>query len=274
MTDFRDIRKRFGIKDKNRCGHMYILGKTGTGKSTLIANLIVSDMKRNRGLALVDPHGDLAESILDLVPEPRINDVIYFNPADSDYPIGFNPLENVSPGKDHLIASGLISAFKKIWGDFWGPRMEHILRYSILALLECPGTTLLDIALILTDKEYRRTILERVKNPGVLNFWLMEFEKYSSYHRSEAIAPIQNKIGQFLATPLIRNIVGQPESSFELRQVIEEGKIFIANLGKGRIGEDYCSLLGSLLVTKLHLAALERTDMPEEKREPYYYLLI
>jgi type IV secretory pathway TraG/TraD family ATPase VirD4 len=273
ITDYRNTRKLFGIKDKNRSGHMYILGKTGTGKSTLIANLIVSDIERNHGVALIDPHGDLAESILDLVPERRINDVIYFNPADLDYPIAFNALESVSPDRSHLIASGLISAFRKIWGDFWGPRMEHILRYSILALLECPGSTLLDIALILTDKEFRHRVLEKINNPGVLNFWLMEFERYSSYHRSEAIAPIQNKVGQFLATPLIRNIVGQPKSAFTLRQIMDEGKIFIANLSKGRIGEDYCSLLGSLLVTKLHLAALERADIPAEKRQPYYLFI-
>ncbi len=269
ITDFRDIKRLFGIKDKNRSGHMYILGKSGTGKSTLIQNMIASDLKRGRGLALIDPHGDLAEGVLDLIPQERIRDVIYFNPADLDFPIAFNPLGRVSPDEHHLIVSGLISVFKKIYSDFWGPRMEHILRYTILALLEYPQSTLLDIPLILTDKTFRGMVLEKITNPGVRSFWFMEFEKYSSYHRSEAIAPIQNKVGQFLATPLIRNIVGQPKSSFDLRQVMDEGKILIVNLAKGKIGEDYCSLLGALLVTKLQLAALSRADEPEKHREPF-----
>jgi len=166
ITDYRDIKRRLGIKDKNRRGHMYILGKTGTGKSTLIANMIASDIERGQGAALIDPHGDLAEAVLDLVPKERVEDVIYFNPADLDFPLAFNPLEKLNPDKNHLVASGLISAFKKIWRDFWGPRMKHILRYSILALLEYPESTLLDIPLILIDKDFRAKVLERVKIRG------------------------------------------------------------------------------------------------------------
>jgi hypothetical protein len=273
ITDFRDIKKCFGIKDKNRSGHIYILGKTGTGKSTLIQNMIASDIKRGHGLALLDPHGDLAEAVLDLVPKRRINDVFYFNPADLDFPIAFNPLEKTGPDKRHLIASGLISAFKKIWAEFWGPRMEHILRHCILALLEYPDSTLLDLPPMLTDKDFRSRVLQKVSNPGVRDFWLLEFEKYSPWFRSEAVSPILNKIGQFLATPLIRNIVGQSKSSFDLRSVMDEGKILIANLAKGKIGEDNCSLLGSMLVTKLQLAALSRAEMPEHKRTHFHLFI-
>jgi len=270
VTDFRNIKRHFGIKDKDRSGHIYILGKTGTGKSTLIQNMVTSDIRRGQGMALIDPHGDLAEAVLAQIPEVRINDVVYFNPADLDYPIAFNPLERVEADKRHLVVSGLIAVFKKIWSDFWGPRTEHLLRNSILALLEQPRSTLLDIPLLLTDKDFRGTVLERVTDQNVRNFWFLEFEKYGVRLRSEATAPILNKIGQFLATPLVRNIVGQPTSAFNLRQVMDEGKILIADLAKGRIGDDNCSLLGALLVAKLQSAALSRADMPGEKRRPFY----
>lgn len=269
ITDFRDIKRCFGIKDKNRSGHMYLLGKTGTGKSTLIQNMVFSDIRRGQGLALIDPHGDLADAVLNLVPKRRMKDVIYLNPADIDFPIAFNPLEKVEPEKCHLITSGLISVFKKVSGDFWGPRMEHILRNSILALLEQPQSTLLDIPLLLTDKDFRGRIIGRITNQNVQNFWLLEFEKYSAWLRSEATAPVLNRVGQFLSTPLIRNIVGQPKSTFDLRAAMDEGKILIANLAKGKVGEDNCSLLGSMLVTKLQLAALSRADMPVETRRPF-----
>jgi type IV secretory pathway TraG/TraD family ATPase VirD4 len=273
ITDFRDIKRCFGIKDKNRSGHIYILGKTGTGKSTLIQNMIGSDIKRGHGLALIDPHGDLAEEVLGLVPKRRVKDVLYFNPADLDFPIAFNPLEKVGADKRHLIASGLIAAFKKIWAEFWGPRMEHILRNCILALLEYPESTLLDLPPMLTDKDFRSRVLQKVSNPGVRDFWLLEFERYSAWFRSEAVSPILNKVGQFLATPLIRNIVGQAKSSFDLREVMDDGKILIANLAKGKIGEDNCSLLGAMLVSKMQLAALSRAETPEGKRTPFHLFI-
>jgi len=273
ITDYRDVRRRFGIKEKNRRGHVYIVGKTGTGKSTLIANMIASDIARGQGAALIDPHGDLAEAVLDLVPKERVADVVSFNPADLDFPLAFNPLEKLHPDKCHLVASGLISAFKKIWSEFWGPRMEHILRYAILALLEYPQSTLLDVPPTLIDKDFRAKVLETVNNPGVRNFWLLEFEKYNAWLRTEAIAPIQNKIGQFLATPLLRNIVGQAKSSFDIRKIMDEGKIIIANLAKGKIGEDACSLLGSMLVTQIQLAALGRADLADEQRTPFYLFI-
>jgi hypothetical protein len=273
ITDFRDVKRCFGIKEKNRAGHMYILGKTGTGKSTLIQNMVVSDIRRGHGMALIDPHGDLTKAVLNLVPKRRVKDVIYFNPADLDSPIAFNPLERVEPDKSHLITSSLVTVFKKVSGDFWGPRMEHILRNAILALMERPESTLLDIPLLLTDKYFRGNIINTLANPVVQNFWLLEFEKYSPWLRSDATAPILNRIGQFLSSPLIRNIVCQPRSSFNLRQIMDEGKILIVDLSKGKIGDDNCALLGSLLVIKLQLAALSRADIPEEKRR-YFHLFI
>jgi hypothetical protein len=270
VTNYRDIRKLFGIKQKNRRGHMYVIGKTGTGKSTLIANMIISDIREGRGVALIDPHGDLAERVLDFVPKERIKDVIYFNPGDLEYPIAFNPLEKCSPYSQHLVTSGLISVFKKIWPEFWGPRLEHILRHSIFTLLEYPGATLLDLPRLLTNKDFRFMVLKLVTNQQVREFWFSEFEKYSAWLRSEAISPILNKVGQFLTSLPLRNIVGQPENTFNLREVMDSGKILIVNLAKGQIGEDNCALLGAMLVTKIQLAALSRADMPEEKRKSFY----
>ncbi len=254
ITNYRDIRKRFGIKEKNRRGHMYIIGKTGTGKSTLIENMVISDIKDGNGLALIDPHGDLTENILHFIPEERIEDVIYFNPGDLEYPIAFNPLEKVHPDHQHLVVSSLICVFKKIWSEFWGPRLEHILRHSLLTLLEYPGSTLLYLPRLLTDKDFRKDVLEKVTNQQVRDFWFFEFEKYSAWLRSEAISPILNKIGQFLTSIPLRNIVGQRENTFDLRKVMDEGKILIVNLAKGKIGEDNSSLLGAMIVTKIQLA--------------------
>lgn len=270
VTNFRDQKMKFGIKKGNRRGHMYVIGKTGTGKSTLLENMISADIKIGNGLALIDPHGDLAENILNFIPEERINDVIYFNPADLEYPIPFNPLETVHPDFHHLVTSGLISVFKKLWPEFWGPRLEHILRHSIFTLLEYPGSTLVDMPRLLTDQEFRKKMLESVTNQQVRNFWLLEFEKYSAWLKSEATAPILNKVGQFLTSLPIRNIVGQKENTFKLRKVMDEGKILIVNLSKGKLGEDNCALLGSLMVTRIKLAALSRASIPEDTRKHFY----
>ena len=267
ITDYRDIRKRFGIKQKNRRGHMYLIGKTGTGKSTLIQNMAAHDIEAGYGLALIDPHGDLAEEILELVPEQRVKDVIYFNPADLEYPLAFNPLENVSPDHRYLVASAMISVLKKVWADFWGPRLEHILRNALLTLLENPGSTLLDLPRLLTDDKFREVLLRRVNHPQVREFWFAEFAKYSAWLRSEAISPILNKVGQFLTSIPLRNIVGQRKSTFDFRTIMDEGKVLIVNLAKGRIGEDNCSLLGAMIVTKIQLAALSRADVPEGEEE-------
>jgi hypothetical protein len=234
--------------------------------------MVISDIQNGNGLALIDPHGDLAEEVLHFIPKNRIDDLIYFNAGDEEYPIGFNTLEKTDPEHHHLIASGFVSVFKKIWGPtgFWGPRLEHILRHAVLTLLEYPGSTPLDIPRLLTDKDFRRIVLEKVNHQQVKEFWLFEFEKYSAWMRSEAIAPILNKIGQLLTTIPIRNIVGQKENSFNLRKVMDEGKILIVNLAKGKIGEDSCALLGAMLVTKIQLAALSRADLPEKERKSFY----
>lgn len=249
---------------------MYIIGKTGTGKSTLIANMIIADIEAGNGLALIDPHGDLAEGILDCIPKNRIEDVIYFNPADAEHPLGFNPLESSRPEYNHLITSGLISVFKKIWPSWWGARMEHFLRNSVMALLEYENSTLLDLPKIFTDDYFRGKVLEKVGNKQVKDFWLNEFSKYSKWYKSEAASPILNKVGQFLSSAIIRNIVGQKKSSFKLRSVMDKKKILIVNLSKGKLGEDNCALLGAMLVTRIQLATISRQDIHESIREPFY----
>ena len=270
ITNYRDMKYKFGIKEEDRSGHMYIIGKTGTGKSTLIENMAISDIKAGNGLALIDPHGDLSENVLNFIPESRIEDVIYFNPADIEYPIAFNPLERSHSDYHHLVASGLISVLKKIWPNYWGPRMENILRNSIMALLEYPESTLLDLPRILTDDHFRRKILERVTNQQVKEFWSSIYKNYSKWYKSEAASPILNKIGQFLVSAPIRNIVGQKKSAFKLRKIMDEKKILIVNLSKGKLGEDNSALLGAMIVTRIQLAALSRANIPEAMREPFY----
>ena len=270
VTNWRDIRKMFGIKEKNRRGHMYIIGKTGTGKSSLIANMALSDIRAGNGIGLLDPHGDLSEDILNRIPKERIGDVVYFNPADLDYPVGFNPLEKVPYEKQHLIVSGIISVFRKIWTEFWGPRLEHILRYSLFTLLEYPGSTLLDLPRLLTDPAFRKEVLTHLQQREILSFWYNEFDKYSAWLRSEAISPILNKVGQFLVNLPLRNIIGQSRSTINLKEIMDEKKILIANLSKGKIGEDNTSLLGSLLLTEIWLTALGRAEVPEAQRIPFY----
>lgn len=271
ITNWRDIRKVFGIKEKNRRGHMYIVGKTGTGKSSLLANMAISDIEQGNGLAVIDPHGDLSETILSHIPENRIHDVIYFNPSDTEFPIAFNPLTHVSIEVRYLVVSGLISVFKKIYSEFWGPRLEHILRYSFYTLLEYPGGTLLDIPPLLTDTEFRKRVLSYVTQEPIRSFWLKEFEKYSAWLRSEATAPILNKMSQFLTNLPLRNIVGQARSTFRFREILDQEKILIVNLSKGKIGEDNCSLLGSMITTMIFLAAMSRANISEENRKPFYF---
>lgn len=269
-TNFRGERKQFGIKKDDRRKHMYIIGKTGMGKTALLANMVVQDIGSGKGVAIVDPHGEFAESMLDFVPSKRINDVVYFNPADLNYPIAFNAVEKVDPEHRHLIASGLIGVFKKIWADSWGPRLEYVLRNAILALLEYPGSTLLGIMRMLVDKAYRNKVIEKIQDPVVKSFWVEEFAKYPDRFAAEAVAPIQNKVGQFLSNPLIRNIVGQVKSSIDMREIMDKQKILILNLSKGRIGEDTSALLGAMIITKLQLAAMSRVDIPEEQRKDFY----
>ncbi|MFA6321968.1 MAG: type IV secretion system DNA-binding domain-containing protein [Candidatus Buchananbacteria bacterium] len=269
-TNFRNKRVKFGIKKDDRRRHMYLVGKTGMGKSTAMENMIIQDIINGEGVALVDPHGDFAEKILDYVPNSRINDVIYFNPADYNYPISFNLLESTSSEHKHLIASGLIGVFKKLWADSWGPRLEYLLRNAILALLDYPGSTLLGVMRILTDKSYRQKVITKIQDPVVKSFWVEEYSKYPQAFQVEAIAPIQNKVGQFLSTAMIRNVVGQVKSSIDIREIMDEKKILIMNLSKGRVGEDASALLGAMMITKIQLAAMSRIDTAESTRNDFY----
>ena len=269
-TTFRNQRKKFGIKTDDRRRHVYVVGKTGMGKTEMILNMVIQDIQAGKGLGFVDPHGEAAERLLDFIPSKRINDVIYFNPADLNYPIAFNVMEQVSPEYRHLVASGLMGVFKKIWPDVWSARMEYILNNAILALLESQGTTLLGVNRMLADLEYRKKIVDRITDPVVKSFWINEFARYTQRYEVEATAAIQNKVGQFISNPLIRNIIGQVQSSIDMREVMDGGKILIANISKGRIGEDNSRLLGALVITKLQLAAMSRVDIPEEKRRDFY----
>ncbi len=269
-TNFRNQMRKFGVKTDDRRRHVYVIGKTGMGKTVLLENLILTDIYAGHGCAYIDPHGDTAERLIDYIPSWRINDVIYFNPADLDFPIGFNILETVSEKTKHLVASGMMGVFKKLWENLWSARMEYILNNAILALLDNPGSTLLGINRMLSDADFRRKIVANVQDPVVKQFWLVEFASYQEKYAQEAVAPIQNKIGQFLSASVIRNIVAQVKSTINIRQLMDEQKILIINLSKGRIGEDNMRLLGGLLITKLQLSAMERVDQPEHERKDFY----
>ncbi len=260
-TNSRGKEISFGIKRKDRERHMYVIGKTGMGKSTLLENMAIQDIRNGEGLAFVDPHGSTADRLLEYVPENRIKDVLYFAPFDMEYPIAFNVMEDVGYDKRHLVVSGLLSAFRKIWVDAWSARMEYILSNTLLALLEFPGATLLDVNRMLVNKNFRKKVVENVKDPVVKSFWVEEFAIYTDRYTQEATPAIQNKIGQFTSNPLIRNIIGQPKSSFDIRQMMDEKKILIMNLSKGKVGEVNATLLGSMFVTKIYLAAMSRADV-------------
>ncbi len=269
-TTFRNQRRRFGIKTDDRRRHVYLIGKTGMGKSTVLENMIIDDIRNGRGVGVVDPHGDLAEKILEYIPPHRINDVVYLNPADMEYPVAFNILETVEERYKHLVSSGLMGVFKKIWPDVWSARMEYILNNTLLALLDYPGSTMLGVNRMLSDKLYRQKVIEKIQDPVVKAFWVNDFASWNDKYASEAIAPVQNKVGQFLSASLIRNIVGQVKSSIHIREIMDNQKILIMNLSKGRIGEDNSRLLGGMLVTKIQLSAMERVEMPEAARRDFY----
>lgn len=270
QTNFRGQKRRFGIYPDDRRRHLYAIGKTGSGKTTLLENMVVQDIAAGNGLAVVDPHGDMVERLLDAVPPRRVNDVIYFDPADVDYPIGFNVLEAPDPAYKYLVASGLVSSLKKIWADSWGPRLEYILRNTILALLDYPSSTMLGIMRMLSDKTYRKKVVATIEDPVIKAFWINEFANYNERFRSEAISPIQNKVGQFLSSAIIRNIVAQPKSTIDMQDIMDNGKILLANVSKGKIGEDNSALLGAMLITKIQLAAMDRAKLPESERRDFY----
>lgn len=275
-TDARNKHVKFGIKAKDRTKHMYVIGKTGMGKSTLLENLAIQDIQNGEGLAFIDPHGGTAEKLLDYVPQERIKDVLYFAPFDTDYPVSFNVMEDVGADKRHLVVNGLMSTFEKIWVDAWSARMAYILNNTLLALLEFPGSTLLGVNRMLADKEYRKKVVDNVKDPSVKSFWVEEFGKYTERFAAEATPAIQNKVGQFTSNPLVRNLIGQPQSSFDIRKMMDEKKILIINLSKGRVGEGNAKLIGSMLITKIYLAAMSRADLSASvlNNLPNFYLYV
>ncbi len=269
-THFRGMDQVFGIKRKDRRQHMYVLGKSGTGKSVMLENMIIQNIRTGEGVCVVDPHGELVEKIITAVPKERAEDVVYLNPADTDFPIGFNPMQLDDPKYKHLVASGLMGIFTKIWANAWSSRMEYILNNTILALLDTPNTTLLGIPRMLVDKDYRQYIIGNLKDPVVKAFWVHEYEAWRDQFRNEAIAPIQNKVGQFLSSNIVRNVVGQQRSTINIFDIMNQKKIFLVNVSKGRIGEDNSALLGAMLITKIQLSAMERVRIPENKREDFY----
>lgn len=275
-TDARNKRVKFGIKASDRTRHVYVIGKTGMGKSTLLENMAVQDIQNGNGFAFMDPHGKTAELLLDYIPESRKDDVLYFAPFDMEHPIAFNIMEDVGPDKRHLVLSGLMSTFKKIWVDAWSARMEYILSNTILALLEYPDATLLSVNRMYSDKAFRKKVVDNITDMSVRSFWVDEFAKYTDRFTQEATPAIQNKIGQFTSNPIIRNIIGQSKSSFDLRQMMDEKKIIIINLSKGRVGEVNTNLLGSMLITKIYLAAMSRADVSDAvlKGLPNFYLYV
>lgn len=275
-TDARGKETPFGIKAKDRARHMYVIGKTGMGKSTMLENMAIQDIQNGEGIAFIDPHGATAEKLLDYIPPERMDDVLYFAPFDMQFPVSFNVMEDVGPDKRHLVVSGLMSTFKKIWVDAWSARMEYILSNTLLALLEYPDSTLLGVNRMLSDKKYRERVVDNIQDPSVKSFWVDEFAKYNERYMQEAGDAIKNKIGQFTANPLIRNIIGQPKSSFDVRSIMDDRKILIMNLSKGLVGETNANLLGSMLITRIYLSAMSRADLPsaELAKAPNFYFYV
>lgn len=269
-TDYRGLESRFGIKDEDSFRHLYIVGKTGTGKSTFLSNIIKSHMYTNKGLCLIDPHGDLVDTVMEHIPSWRTNDVILFDVSDTQNPIGFNLLQYNTEDEKNIIVSGVVATFKKLFGNSRGPRLEYVLRNVMLSVVEYPNATMMHIMRMLTDKNFREEVLEYVKDPIVMKFRRGEFDKWQDNQRNEAIAPITNKVGQFLSSSVVRNIFGQPMSKLNMRKVMDEGKILLINLSKGKIGEDNTEMIGSFIVTKLQIDAMARADIPEKDRRPFY----
>ena len=269
-VDFRSSRQHFGIKDEDRFSHIYVIGKTGTGKSTLLETMALQDIERGKGVVLVDPHGDLVERVAARMPASRAFDVIYLDASNPHQPFGYNPLRHVREDRIALAASGMLEVFKKMWPEAWGVRMEHILRNILMALLEQPAATLQDILRIIEDKKFRKEVAQSVRNETVRNFLTKEYERFSFGYRTDGTAPIQNKVGAFLADPLLNRILTHPEQDLHIRKIMDEGKVLLVNLAKGRLGEDTSSLLGGLLVTTIGLAAYSRADTPAESRRDFF----
>jgi Type IV secretion-system coupling protein DNA-binding domain len=270
-TNYQSKKLRFGIKKEDRSGHIYCIGKTGTGKSTLLLNMALSDILHGDGVCIIDPHGDLSKDILDYIPKQRVKDVIYFNATDKEHPVAFNPLHTVQRGEEYLVSSAIVTTLKKIWSDSWGPRLEHILRNTILSLAHHPDSTLLDIVPMLTSFDFRKKVLYAVSDSAIHDFWQKEFEPLSIQLKNEYISPIVNKVGLFATHPILRNIVGQSKSSIDIASVMNNKQILILNLSKGILGEEATQLLGSLIITQFQIAALQRGNVTT--RPPYYLFI-
>lgn len=260
----------FALTPRDRQHHLYTIGKSGTGKTTLLRNLILQDICSGKGVGIIDPHGDLATELLDLIPRHRIEDVVYFNPSDLEFPIGFNLLGQTLPDNRHLVASGIVGVFKSIWSHSWGPRMEYILYATVAALLDCENVSLLGIQRMLSDGKYRTWVIRQIKDPIVRAFWVEEFESFKPSLQQEMVAPIQNKVGQLLMSPHLRNVLGQVRSRMDARFMMDNGRIFIADISKGKLGADKANLMGALLVTQFELAAMSRSNIPESERRDFY----
>lgn len=269
-TEFKNTPTIFGIKDVDRRKHVYFMGKTGAGKSTLIANMAIDDIRKDRGVGIIDPHGDLSETIIDYIPRRRMNDVVYLEPFDTERPFSLNVLEIRNEQHKDLIASGIVSIFSKIYANSWGPRLEYILRNVIISLLEIPDVTLIDALRILSEPDYRKRVVPLIKDQVIRNFWENEFEKMNDKLRTDAVSPIQNKVGQFVSSKMIRNIIGSPKSTINLEEIMNEGKILILNLSQGKLGEDNAALLGAMIITQIQLAAMNRAFMKEEDRRDFF----
>lgn len=276
LTDYRNKKTKFGIKNSDRSRHVYVIGKTGMGKSTLLENMAAQDILNGEGVCFVDPHGSAIDALIEYIPEHRVTDVVYFAPFDTQFPISFNVLENVGPDQRHLVMAGLISSFKKIWPDSFSARMEYILSNTLLALLEFPGATLLGVNRMLAEKDYRDMVIKNVTDASVKSFWIDEYNKWDPRYAREAGAAIQNKIGQFTSNPTVRNIIGQEKTSFNLRDMMDNKKILLVNLSKGQVGESNVNLLGGMLITKLYLAAMSRADVGArglENLPPFFFFV-
>ncbi len=269
-TEFKNQISTFGIKKQDRSRHVYIVGKTGTGKSTLIANMAIEDIRKGSGVGIVDPHGDLIQIILNYIPKNRINDVCYFNPADPEYYFPLNPLEVKNTSQRELVASGIVSIFYKLYAESWGPRLEYILRNTLLTLTAIPDTTLADVIRILTDKKFRSKMVEKLSDKTMIDFWKNEFNRMQDRQLQEAIAPILNKVGQFVSSPIIRRVISEPESKVDLEEIMNKKKILLVDLSQGKIGEDNAALLGAMIITQIQLAAMNRVFMEESQRVPFY----
>ncbi len=270
MTDFRNQAQEFGVKTDDRMRHIYVIGKSGTGKSTLLENMIIDDIHEGRGVIVVDPHGELADKVIDSIPESRIKDAVVFDPADREFPIAFNILDITHPDQKGNIASGFVAGLKKIFGNSWGPRLEYILRNATLAILDTDNPTMLGIPRILTDASFRNQVIPMIKDPVVLDFWKNEWAAKEQRQQVEEMGSILNKVGQFLSSSVIRNIVGQPKSGFDMREIMDQKKILVVNLSKGKIGEDNSALLGTMMITKVQLAAMSRADVDPSQRPPSF----